>query len=161
MIRGLKKELIWTVILLGISILLAGLPVGFEYGKALDVQMHDEYYVFEPLQNILDYWLYLIIIRYALIALNQLIDSNGVAAVILGIVNLVLLIKALMAWAQVWSPIQDEGLAFGGVNDSDFAFWWTLRKTLYTGLVLIIMIMQVILIRKVVQHRRTEQKTIE
>ncbi len=154
--RRLNKELIWTGILLGISILLAGLPVGFDYAKALDVQMHDEYYVFEPLQNILDYWLYLIILRYALIGLHQLTDSSAVAAVILSIVNLVLLLKALIVLFQVWSPYQDEGLAYGG-SASDYAFWWTLRKILYTGLVLTMVALQVILIRKVVQHRRTAQ----
>jgi hypothetical protein len=65
-----------------------------------------------------------------------------------------------MGLVQLWSPIQEAGLAFGGIDASDVALWWTLRRMLYTGIVLIILVLEVLLIRKVVQHRRIAKRNM-
>ncbi len=81
----LKTELLWLGVSLIVSVLIVGLLNGFSAGT-IDIQLHDTYFVIDPLSGILFFFFLFSILRYALFVLAVFCLKHKLAVIVFRVI---------------------------------------------------------------------------
>jgi hypothetical protein len=91
----MKKELIWWTAFGLFSTLIIGTVTSFKFSK-LDIQVHDTYYVFEPIDSIKLLTIIFGVGRYSYLLTDIITDKYKILALFISIINAIVALFTLM-----------------------------------------------------------------
>jgi|GEM_PF-4597006 hypothetical protein len=138
----MKKELIWWTAFGLFSTLIIGTVTSFKFSK-LDIQVHDTYYVFEPIDAIKLLTIIFGLVRYSYLLTDIITDRYKILALFISIINAIVGLFALMgAYLSIEAIMSFKKM----YPDNDFS-----GHFLLTGIFLGLLTMQIIVEVKMIK----------